>query len=167
MPALVAVAGCGSLQGEPRSRGNFTLEQAREFDDFPLYFAGDSADGLPLVAVLRRNDTADYVSFVYGDCALVAYDDGCTPPVEIQVWPSSVRDLDSSVSAPSGATVERTTVKGRPAAFLDEGTRLEIDVGRSTVVVFADSHERATAVGEALRCATGRGFGADPGTLGC
>jgi hypothetical protein len=107
-------------------------------------------DGLPLVAVLRRDDTARYVSFVYGDCA-PGGDAGCAPPAEIQVWPACRRNLalygDSSES-PSG---DRTTIRGVPAVSLDDGTRLEIQTGRSTVVVFADSGARALRIAGALR----------------
>ena len=38
-----------------------------ELQSFPLYSAGERVDGLPLVAVLRREDAAHFVSFVYGD----------------------------------------------------------------------------------------------------
>ena len=82
--------------------------------------------------MLRRSDTADFVSFVYGDCT--ADDDmGCAPPLEIQVWPACRRHLALYGSSPLGPTVERTTVRGVPAAVVDGGTRLELQTGRSTV----------------------------------
>lgn len=150
----LAGSGLGG-DGERGPRSNFTLELARAFDEFPLYNAGDRVDGLPLVAVVRRDDTARYVSFVYGDCA-PGDDAGCAPPAEIQVWPACRRNLalyaGSSPESPSG---ERTTIRGVPAVSLDDGTRLEIQTGRSTVVVFADSGVRALRIAAALRAVNG------------
>lgn len=151
--ALVSSGLGGDGEREPRS--SFTLEQARAFEEYPLYNAGDSADGLPLVAVLRRDDTARYVSFVYGDCA-TGDEAGCAPPAEIQVWPACRRNLalydGSRLESPSG---ERTTIRGVPAVSLDDGTRLEIQTGRSTVVVFADSRPRVLRIADALRAVDG------------
>ncbi|OFW75296.1 MAG: hypothetical protein A2Y55_03800 [Actinobacteria bacterium RBG_16_68_12] len=42
-------------------------------------------------------------------------------------------------------------VRGVPATLLDDGRRLEIQTGRSTVVVFGDSSERVARIAEALR----------------
>ncbi|MGH3132896.1 MAG: hypothetical protein ACRDNY_03990 [Gaiellaceae bacterium] len=148
----LALAGSGPAgDGRGPARSTFSLEQARTFDEFPLYNAGDRVEGLPLVSVLRRNDTASYVSFVYGDC--VASDDaGCAPPVEIQVWPACRRNLELYDSAQAGGPLpERVVTRGVPAAFFEEGTRLELQTGRSTVVVFAESRVRALRIAAALR----------------
>src|SRR5438105_3310491 len=137
---LLAFARSGpASDAGPHVRGNFTLQQAFGFERFSLLAAGDHVDGLSLVAVLRRDDTADYVSFVYGDCT--AGDDvGCAPPVEVQVWPACRRNLGLYDSPLPGAPVpERTFVRGVPAALLDDGQQLELQTSGSTVVVFGDS----------------------------
>jgi len=135
--------------------GSGPAGNARAFDDFPLYSAGDRADGLPLVAVLRRDDTANYVSFVYGDC-VPSDDAGCAPPAEIQVWPACRRNLALYRSpSPAGPAAEPATIRGVPAAVLDDGTRLELQTGSSTVVVFADSRARALRIAGALRAVNG------------
>jgi hypothetical protein len=146
----VSLAVAGSAPSPVGARG-FELVRSRAVAEFPLYSAGDQVDGLPLTAVLRRDDTADFVSFVYGDC--VARDDeGCAPPVEVQVWPACRRNLNLYASGRPGTPVpERTTTRGVPAAFLDDGTRLELQTSRSTVVVFADSRIRVLRVAAALR----------------
>jgi hypothetical protein len=145
----MALAGSGPAGDEPSSR--FTLAQARAFRDFPLYFAGDRVDGIELVAVLRRDDTASYVSFVYGDCT-PGDDAGCAPPAEIQVWPACLRHPALyGGSQPKAPDVEQITIRGVPAASLEDGMRLEIQTGRSTVVVFADSPARALRIAGALR----------------
>ena len=146
----VSLAVAGSAPA-PGGAAAFDLARARASAEFPLYDAGDQVDGFPLTAVLRRGGTADFVSFVYGDC--VARDDeSCTPPVEVQVWPACTRNLNLYATGRPGTPVlERTTARGVPAAFLDDGTRLELQTGRSTVVVFADSRVRVRRVAAALR----------------
>ena len=121
-------------------------------ETFPLYWVGERVDGLPLAASLRRDDTARYVSFVYGDCE-ASSDAGCAPPAEIQVWPSCLRNLalyddpQASVGRPPG----RIAVRGVPAAFFDDGTRLELETEGSTIVVFAGSRGGALTIAAALR----------------
>jgi hypothetical protein len=123
--------------------------------DFRLYNAGDRVDGLPLIALLQRDDTARYVSFVYGDCT-PGDDAGCASPAEIQVWPACRRNLALyEGSQANGPVVERSTIRGVPAVALDDRTHLELQTGRSTVVVFADSSSRALRVARALRSLDG------------
>jgi hypothetical protein len=142
--------GGGARDVSPGS-GGFALQDALAFTQFPLFAAGEQMDGLPLSAVVRRDDSADYVSFVYGDCAPGA-SGGCAPPVEVQVWPACRRNLHLYDSGPPGMPVpERTTLRGVPAAFLDDGLRLELQASRSTIVVFGDSPARVRRVAEALR----------------
>ena len=159
MAALAALvltgAGSGSVREQKPEQqagpvGRFTLDDARAFDDYALFFAGDRVESQPLAAVLRRSDTAEFVSFVYGDC-VTADDLGCAPPIEIQIWPACRRHLALYGLSGLGSTLERTTVRGVPAAVLDDGTRLELQSGRSTIVVFADSRVRAARVAGALR----------------
>jgi hypothetical protein len=146
-------AGVGDDGREPGS--SFKLDHARAFDEFPLYNAGNRVDGLPLVAVMRRDDTARYVSFVYGDCA-PGDEGGCAPPAEIQVWPACRRNLALYTgSRPDTPAAEQTTIRGVPAVSLDDGTRLELQTGGSTVVVFSDSRARALGVAGALRAVDG------------
>ena len=68
--AVLLLSGAGAPEpgAGSTSASRFTLAHADAFEDYPLYFAGDRVEGFPLVAVLRRADTADFVSFVYGDC---------------------------------------------------------------------------------------------------
>jgi hypothetical protein len=163
--AGLVLAGCGAGGGGVDTGGNLTLEQAAAFDAFPLYFAGERVDGIPLTALLRREDTADYVSFVYGDCEPAVVGEGCAPPLEIQVWPARARSAASyDSSRPGSPELELTVVAGRCAAFV-AGARLEIYEPGATVVVFSDSRERSQRVAAALRPlgAAPRGGGEAPG----
>jgi hypothetical protein len=162
LPAVLAAVAGGLVlarpgpadDGDPRARPSFSLEDARAFDDFPLFYAGPSADGLPLTAVLRRDDTARFVSFVYGDCE-ASGDAACAPPAEIQVWPSCARSLalyDVASGSPAPEWVEARGVRG---ALFDRGTRLELETGRSLVVVFAGSRGRVLRIAAELRAVDG------------
>ncbi len=152
----LALAGSGpASDGRGKLEGGFSAEHARQFDEFPLYSAGERIDGLPLVAVLRRDDTADYVSFVYGDC-LAEDESGCAPPAEIQIWPACRRSLALYDSPQAGSQLpERLSTRGVPAAFFDGGTRLELQAGSSTIVIFAGERARALRIAAALRAVNG------------
>ena len=138
-----------ALVGSVSAGGGQSPAASHSFD--PLYNAGERVDGLPLAAVLRREDTAEFVSFIYGDC--VAGDDaGCAPPAEIQIWPACRRNLGLYDDATdSGAFAERISLRGVPAILFDDGTRLELETGRSTVVVFAGTRERVLRIAAGLR----------------
>jgi hypothetical protein len=144
---VLATAGGRAPESSPM------LARARAFGEFPLYYASERVDGLPLTAVLQRDDTATFVSFVYGDCT-PGDDAGCAPPAEIQVWPACRRNLAFYDGSPATGSVA-TTIRGVPALTLDDGTHLELQTGRSTVVVFADSSTRALRVAQALRSLNG------------
>jgi hypothetical protein len=149
--SMLGLGGASDSDRRLGSRPDFGMRDALAFAEFPLFDAGDRVDGLPLTAVLRREDTADYVSFVYGDCT-PSDDQGCSPPVEVQVWPACRRNLRLYDSAQPGTPVPQpTTVRGVPAAFLEDGLRLELHASRSTVVVFGDSQARVLRVAAALR----------------
>jgi len=144
-------AQAGSARDDARVPAErFTLDDARAFDEYPLYFAGDRVDGHSLAAVVRRSDTAEFVSFIYGDCT-PADGMGCASPIEIQVWPACRRHLALYESSPAGVGVERTVVRGAPAAVLDDGTRLELQSGRATIVVFAETRARLGRIAGNLR----------------
>src|SRR5215211_3767224 len=76
--ALLTLA--GAVRGEraaasqfDRAHSDFDPVGVREFRSFPLYWVGESHDGLGLKAITRRRpqpgvDSADYVSFLYGNC---------------------------------------------------------------------------------------------------
>lgn len=167
LPAIAAVAACGAARERVvQVAGDLTFEQARAFAEFPLVYAGEQVDGLPLVAIVRRDDTADYVSFVYGDCRPASSEGGCAPPAEIQVWPADRRSLGSYGTSPGAVSPELTRIRGSPAAFFDAGTRLEIYTAEVTVVVFAGSRERAGRIAAALRCLA-EGADAPADSLAC
>jgi hypothetical protein len=155
--ALVLGRSGPAAAGGATPRSSFSLEHARAFDEFRLFSAGRIVDGHPLTAVLRRDDRANYVSFVYGDCE-ADDDEGCAPYAEVQVWPACRRNLalyDGVATRAASPVPERVRVRGVPGAFFESGTRLELETGRSLVVVFAASREQALRIAAELEALDG------------
>lgn len=155
---LIAAIARASTTGAERTgqsdvpvHGNFSLEKARAVQGLDLYFAGESIAGHPLTAVERRDDSAAYVSFLYGDCAAGDHY-GCALPVEIQVWPACARRLALYDPAdPFSPRPEKTLVRGAPAGILDDGRQLEVETATSTVVIFGESRALVNRAAAALR----------------
>ena len=112
---------------------------------------GEHADGLPLTTVL---ESPDHLSFVYGDC-LPGDDAGCAPPLEVQAW-RACRRHHALYRSPLGPAGEAVTVRGVPGLAFEGRRRIELQTGRSTIVVFADSAGRASRAVAALRTGDGR-----------
>ena len=149
----VALARQGEAGGPPETapKSTFSLAQAESFAGFPVFNAGEEVGGHPLTAVLRRTDgTTNYVSFIYGDCEATD-DSGCAPPVEIQTWPACARNLAKYDDANLPTVPEERTVRGVPALSFSDGERLEIQVGTSTVVIFAGEARDTLTAARALR----------------
>lgn len=135
-------------------RGNWDAANARAFERFPLYYAGEEILGLPLVAInrsdapesegepLRRDD----VAFLYGLCQAIG-DAGCAPPLEIQVWNACERYRGLYLIPPD----DSLRIRGVPAAFYDGNTRLELYSGIVTVVLFGESRDQLVAAAQGLR----------------
>lgn len=134
--------------------GNSTLEAARAFRGFPLYFAGPEVAGLGLAAVQRtdRTSPAPHVqfSFFYGGCELPDSEGGCSVPLQILVWPECYR-YETRYSIPAR---ERTSLRGVPGRISDEPRRLELYPSGSTIVVNGfglSSKDELLRVGRRLR----------------
>ena len=138
--------------GRRTIQGNYSVDGAKEFARFPLYYAGDSVGGYALTAVEHDTHPAETISFLYGDCTPPTnsegqYDGGCSPPVSIQVWPACFRN-PSLYGEPGTPTPENTTMRGVRAAYFVGGNRLELQTGTSTVFIFANS---PASIASALR----------------
>jgi hypothetical protein len=154
----LAVAGCqGNEPSGTPAVGNYSLEQAKVFEDFPLYAPGEAHGDLPLTAVERRFDDspdappvrANYVDFIYGTCEASEGEGGCAPPLSVQIWAACERN--PMAYGPEIAREGPLNVRGVPAYFFEGGRRLELSTGTSTVVIFAASRDRALAAANALQ----------------
>jgi hypothetical protein len=155
-----ATGDVGDRPAFDRAHSAFDFDHARVFSKFPLYAPGESFEGLPLRALTRRDDApvagekirANYVGFVYGDC-VASGENGCPPPVEVQVWPACARSLADYALTPSGEPLphEASMVRGVPAAYFEDGLRLELYTGDVTVVVFGLDRSHVDRAAAALR----------------
>ncbi len=158
--ALVAIASGGGLASMGGNAGVPTLHlsnkgislAAARASAFPTYYPGNAAEGQPLSVILsgyNRSPVND-IDFIYGTCKPTS-ETGCAPPFEVQVWPACARSLsmyDGSLGSPP---IERTTIRGVPAAFLENGERLEIQTGTVTIVIFARARDEALRIANALQ----------------
>lgn len=84
-----------------------------------------------------------FTSAIYGDCPATP-EGGCAPPLEVQSWPECRRDRAGyDDTAPGARKAMGLTTFGRgpnpvPGAVFEDGTRLELYTGTTTIVVFAD-----------------------------
>jgi hypothetical protein len=117
-----------------------TLEQARGFEGFPLYFPGERVGGLDLEAILRTPIKSprrhSRITFLYGRCEARS-DAGCSSPLRVLVWPECVR-FEQRYAIPRD---ERDVVRGVPARVRrgtsGTPTRVELYPAQATVVVDA------------------------------
>jgi hypothetical protein len=189
-PVLVAAAAAAAAavvyaapgvrgEGTPSfSEGGWSLEEARAFSGFDLYWAGETFQGLPLTSIDDRPPPPDlpglptpviqeidapsvgYVSLKYGDCT-PSSDAGCPAPLEIQVWRACLRTLaDYQLTPdPDGAGPlepdpyphEKTEVRDVPAAYFEGGALLELYTGDVTVAIFGYERNQVLAAANALR----------------
>jgi hypothetical protein len=99
------VASCGG--------SNADLEAAREFDDYPLLWAGEEFEGLPVTHVELGPGGA---TFIYGDCEPKGDDEpSCTTPLQLQVFP-----LCANLAAVARAPIwKRRSIRGAPVGTID------------------------------------------------
>lgn len=118
--------------------------------NFTVFSLGPEPAGLPLTATIRRCDShdtavsvsANYVSYIYGDCAYrdpEAGEGGCRPPLEVQSWPACQRSLaDYSLEGGEYPHRELSSEGGADVLEFEEGGRIEVYTGTATVVIFAN-----------------------------
>jgi hypothetical protein len=139
--------------------------------NFPVWSLGPSFEGLDLKRVVRRCDQpspmepirSNWVTYVYGDCPEPIDDperDGCVPPLQVQSWPACETSLWSFELGPEEfrITYVEGQLRGAPAAvFGDDGLRVEIYTGISTVVIYGTDRDQILRAVSALREHPGAG----------
>jgi hypothetical protein len=101
---------------------------------------------------------ANFVGFRYGDCTPTS-DAGCPAPLEIQVWPACERNLSTYTLTPLGDPLphEDASVRGVPAAFFEDGQRLEVYTGSVSVVLFGQGNAQLLRAADALQAVNPQG----------
>lgn len=156
----------GGLQDAALARPGFRACPATSSleTDFAAYQLGSSFDGLANSDTFRRCEPrvnepgrANFLSYIYGDCAVPeGQEHGCSLPLEVQNWPACERNRASYRLGPVDEPYPRVddTVRGVPAAWFDESTRLELYTGETTVVLFGESATQLRSAADALTSST-------------
>ena len=87
------------------------LETAREFNQYPLYWAGERFEELE---ISYFGLDGAFVTFVYGSCGATG-DQGCAPPLQIQIFPLCFH-LDASAA---NRAWTRRQIRGAPVGVFD------------------------------------------------
>ena len=85
-------AGCFlDLEPPPKPVSNWTIEDARGFNEFPLYWLGETYEGLPLslVSLSTDGDGVRHSTLFYGETSLAggAPSQSWLPPLEVDIQP--------------------------------------------------------------------------------
>jgi hypothetical protein len=127
--------------------------------EFGRFDAGPQVEGLRKGDVVHRCEPdvgaptrLNMVVTTYGDCVAKG-DMGCAPPVQVQTWPACERNLAlyELYPGPNGPVhFERTSLRGAPAAVFENGRRIEVYSGATTIVVFGANRGLARAAANQL-----------------
>jgi hypothetical protein len=139
-----------AVSGSPGNVADFLpCALANATSNFPVFSLGSSFEGRTTTHLIRRCATPDptepvrsnFVSYIYGDCAVTTQaESSCAPPIEIQSWPACERNLALYALTPEALRLpyNTTTLNGLPSTVFEDGTRIEIYTGVSTIVLFGD-----------------------------
>jgi hypothetical protein len=90
------------------------IEAARNFEDYPLLWAGEEFEGLPVTHVSLG--AGGFATFIYGDCEPKGEDHpSCTPPLQLQISPLCAHLADVA-RAPIW---KRRSIRGAPVGTID------------------------------------------------
>ena len=136
----------GACDSDNGSESSELLDEAKSFDEYALYFVGDSYDDLPLSFAglgpgsgegLRRS-----WSFGYGDCDSEG-EGGCPLPLEVQNWSICTR----FPALYPGPTPRTESVRGAETLRAGgAGGGLDVYTGRTAVVIFGQGDDKAQVV---------------------
>jgi len=137
-------------------KGNFSVAKAQSFRGFPVYYPGESVNGYPLTAVARdplgpMRKNQESVLFMYGTCKLPPGEGGCSLPVSVSNEPACSRNLGMYGGGFGSPVPHPTRIRRATGSFFEGGSRLELQTGTTTVVIFAFSKRKTLAVARSLR----------------
>jgi hypothetical protein len=141
----------------PASAGElrWTVEDAKQFKEFPLYWLGESYEGMPLTKIIRYRydpeppipptEAENIVLFIYGSCT-PGPESGCAPPLSIRVEPYCMKPPERFAPAVRGEPLE---VRGAPAEQISGDLR--IWTGEVSIKIFTDGLAAQVEAAEKLR----------------
>lgn len=98
--------------------------------------------------------TVDNQYEIYGDCTIAEGAESCVPPLEVVVSPACEGSLDAYVQASRDGLAppyDPVQIRGVRGASIDGGRKLMLAVGRSTVLIFAETPQLAQQAVAALQ----------------
>lgn len=137
--------GGGSAQPARAGELRWTVEDAKQFKEFPLYWLGESYEGLPLTKIIRYRYDENIVLFIYGSCT-PGPESGCPPPLSIRVEPYCMKPPERIAPAVRGTPFQ---VRGAPAEQISGDLR--IWTGEVSVKIFTDGLAAQVEAAEKLR----------------
>ena len=139
--------------------GRLSVEEAKAFQEFPLYWVSENFQDLPLVAILRSRYNPDptlpasrgenMVTFIYGRCEPKG-EGGCAPPLAIQVTPYC--QVPPTLLAERVKNEPPSQLRGAQAQWVGQRTsHLRLWTKNVNVAIFAGDRALLTAAADALR----------------
>jgi hypothetical protein len=126
------------------------IQEARDFEDWPLWWLDESFDSLALTHIdqftqSRGFPTQNIVYFTYGTCTPSPGEEGCGPPLSIAVEPLCWTPPEKI----EGVKIEDTfDFRGAKALWIDD--HLRIWTGDSAIAIFGYPRDRIEEAAEAL-----------------
>jgi len=139
---LWAAFGRGDCEPAADTRMEWTLADARTFNEYPVYYLGQEYQGLPLVQVIRIDWPGSFpddpelnrpdheVIFIYGDCTIPPGEESCPVPLSVSVRPES----EVLYEAVKGKAGPPGCVRGAKVQALKSGA-IQAWTGDITIVV--------------------------------
>ncbi len=157
---LVSMLGGGGGSAPPVSAGqlDWTIEDARQFNEFPLYWLGETYQGLPLRKIIRYTYDPDpsgppalaenLVLFIYGSCTPTGQEGGCPPPLSIRVEPYCSRPPESiSSRAKVGSTFYVRSASAQQIGL----DHIRMWTGDVSIAIFTNGIDAQVAAAEEFR----------------
>ncbi|HXR60234.1 MAG TPA: hypothetical protein VN732_02800 [Solirubrobacterales bacterium] len=141
----------GSALGGSATASHSSLNAARGFDEYRLYYAGAETGAFQLNVVdrgetRRKGKRSSIWNFGYGTCTPPPDEGGCNLPVQIQNWSTCIRWAGIYPGKP-----RLFGFRGAKAAWVPTAGSFEVYTGRTTAVIFAHSRQLAESAAWALR----------------
>jgi len=130
--------------------------------NFRYFSVGPAEGGDSVTEVVRRCDgqstrrgpRPNYVDITYGSCSVPAGADSCSPPLDVQSFPTCERNLTQYQSEP-GTPYPHGPLKrwkgGAVTVSFDGGTNIEVYTGQSTIEIWGGDPDRVARALEYLR----------------
>lgn len=142
-------------------RTHLACTLANELTNFAAYSVGSAFEGMAIThtnRVCTRPDPQaivphariNIVEYIYGHCPALGEVSRCRPPIAVQTWPRCERNPASYTVDHHNPLVRKLSVRGVPAQLYEDGLRLEVYAGESTIVVFGVDPAQVLRAGRAL-----------------